>query len=54
MDNNIRRDQIWFTQNTKNDGSNIYSLSDFNGVRKSDLFSKNYLLGIYGAVPFKD
>ena len=29
----------------------LYSLSDFKGIRKNELFQRNYLLGRYGAVP---
>ena len=29
----------------------VVSLSDFNGVRKNDLFSKRYLAGFYASLP---
>lgn len=50
--NNLRKDQIWFTEkNNENGISDLYSLSDFN-IRKESNFEKGYLLGRYGAVPF--
>ena len=51
MDGNLRRDQIYFTKKDKFGKTALYSLSDFNGVRKTDLFSKNYLAGFYDAIP---
>ena len=48
----LRRDQIWFTEKTKENGmSDLYPLSDFS-VRKKENVEKGYLLGRYGAVPF--
>lgn len=52
LDEEIRRDQIWFMQKNKLGSSELYSLSEFQGVRKDDPILKKYLLGIYGAVPF--
>lgn len=50
--NILRRDQIWFTEKTKENGmSDLYPLSDFS-VRKKENVEKGYLLGRYGAVPF--
>lgn len=51
MDENLRRDQIYFTMKNKYGESVIYSLSNFNDVRKTDLFSKKYLAGFYSAIP---
>ena len=54
--NNLRRDEIWFTEKTDEGISSLYSLADFvdeNGdkIRKDENYEKNYLLGKYGAVP---
>lgn len=52
LEENIRRDQIWFSQKNMYGESELYSLSDFKGVRKKDLLLKKYLMGQFGAVPF--
>jgi uncharacterized protein len=49
----IRRDQVWFVEKNEYGESELYSLSDFKGVRKNDSILKKYLLGVYGAIPFK-
>lgn len=54
MDDNLRRDQIYFTCKDKYGKSNLLSLSDFNNVRKTDLFSKKYLAGFYASLPNMD
>ena len=51
MDDGLRRDQIYFASKNKYGSTEIYSLADFNDVRKTDLFSKKYLLGFYSAIP---
>ena len=51
MDDGLRRDQIYFASKNKFGATEIYALSDFNDVRKSDLFSKKYLAGFYSAIP---
>lgn len=51
MDSNFRRDQIWFTQKDEFGQTELYSLVDFKGVRKDDIFSKHYLAGFYSAIP---
>ncbi len=51
MDDGLRRDQIYFTSKDQYGRSSLVSLSDFNGVRKTDLFSKRYLAGFYAALP---
>jgi AAA15 family ATPase/GTPase len=48
----LRRDQIWFTQKDKNGCSDLYSLSDFKGVRSTDDIQKRYLKGHYDAIPY--
>ena len=51
MDEGLRRDQIYFTSKDKYGRSSLVSLSDYNGVRKTDLFSKRYLAGFYASLP---
>lgn len=51
MDDGLRRDQIYFASKNKFGSTEIYSLADFNDIRKTDLFSKKYLLGFYSAIP---
>ena len=51
MDDDLRRDQIYFASKNRFGATEIYSLSDFKDVRKSDLFSKKYLAGFYSAIP---
>lgn len=47
----IRRDQVWFTSKNSYGESELYSLSDFNGVREDTPFAKWYLANKFGAVP---
>jgi len=51
MDGDLRRDQIYFTVKDEKGKSTLNSLSDYSGVKKTDLFSKKYLAGFYSAVP---
>lgn len=51
MDENLRRDQIYFTSKDYRGRSSLVSLADYNGVRKNDLFSKKYLAGFYASLP---
>lgn len=53
LQEDIRRDQVWFVEKNQYGESELYSLSDFKGVRKNDSILKKYLLGVYGAIPFK-
>jgi uncharacterized protein len=46
-----RRDEVWFTQKEVNGETDLYSLSDFDGLRFDKDIRKDYLLGRYGAVP---
>ena len=48
----FRRDEVWFTE-IKGDKreTDIYSLADLLGVRKEELFGKNYIRGKYYAIP---
>ena len=51
MDEDFRRDQIYFTSKNKIGVSSLISLADYKGVRKNDLFSKKYLAGFYSDIP---
>lgn len=51
MDEDFRRDQIYFTSKNQYGVSELVSLADFTGVRKNDLFSKKYLAGFYSDLP---
>jgi AAA15 family ATPase/GTPase len=48
----LRRDQIYFTEKSLSGISSIYSLSDFQHYRKDATYSKDYLLGKLGAIPY--
>lgn len=52
LEEDIRRDQIYFVQKDDYGVSELYSLSDFKGVRKESKILKQYLLGAYGALPY--
>ncbi len=52
----LRRDQIWFVEKDKQGVSDLYSLAEYKinqatSVRNDASFSKDYLLGKYGAIP---
>ena len=51
MDEDLRRDQIYFTSKDEFGVSTLVSLIDYKGVRKNDLFSKKYLAGFYSKLP---
>ena len=51
LDEDIRRDQIWFVDKDKHSVSSLYALSEFKDVRKNSDILKRYLLGVYGAIP---
>jgi len=51
LEEEIRRDQIYFTEKDEYGVSSLYSLSDFKGVRKDSKLLKQYLLGVFGATP---
>jgi AAA15 family ATPase/GTPase len=51
LDDDIRRDQIWFVDKDEHSVSSLYSLGDFKDVRKNSDILKRYLLGVYGAIP---
>lgn len=46
----FRRDQIWFVEKNEFGISNLYALSDFK-IRQDAAFEKDYLGGVYGAIP---
>ena len=53
----LRRDQIWFSEKNSEGVSDLYSLVEYkvnqaNSVRNDASFSKDYLLGRYGAIPY--
>ncbi|HEY5582957.1 MAG TPA: ATP-binding protein [Ruminiclostridium sp.] len=50
----LRRDQIWFTKKNRYGASKILSLVEYNdsNVRSDEAYSKNYLAGKYGGVPY--
>lgn len=47
----FRRDQVWFIEKDSSGASHLYPLSDFS-PRKGSSFSKGYLQGRFGAIPF--
>jgi AAA15 family ATPase/GTPase len=51
LEEDIRRDQIYFTEKDEYGRSTLYSLTDFKGVRKDSKLLKQYLLGMFGATP---
>jgi AAA15 family ATPase/GTPase len=57
----LRRDQIWFCEKDTYGATDLYSLAEYiepsdvpRTVRNDASFSKNYLQGKYGAVPYID
>ena len=52
LDNKLfRRDQIWFTELNDSRSTELFSLLEFRNVAKSDDLKKDYLNGMYGAIP---
>ncbi len=49
-DYKLRRDQIWLTEKRK-DISELYALSDIQGIRKGIPYDKWYMSGRFGAIP---
>ncbi len=49
----FRRDQIWFVEKNQKNESELYSLVEYKEhyTRKDGSYSKDYLLGKYGAIP---
>jgi AAA15 family ATPase/GTPase len=51
----FRRDQIWFCEKDQFGATDLYSLVEYEKpVRKDATFSKDYLQGKYGAIPYID
>ena len=46
----IRRDEVWFAENSIENGTNLYSLEEFK-TRFDLKLDKAYLLGRYGGIP---
>lgn len=46
----IRRDEIWFTERDEKEGTKFYSLDEFN-IRNDYKADKAYLLGRFGGIP---
>lgn len=51
QEDSLRRDQIWFAEKGTNGASELYSLSDFEGVREDTPFAKWYMASKFGAMP---
>jgi AAA15 family ATPase/GTPase len=47
----MRRDQFYFTEKSAQDETILYALSDLKGIRNNADFARQYLAGIYGALP---
>jgi len=47
----MRRDQFYFTEKNICDSTRIYSLADLKGIRNNADFARQYLAGMYGALP---
>lgn len=47
----LRRDQFYFTEKNTMEFTKLYSLADLKGVRNGDNFARQYLAGMYGALP---
>lgn len=53
LDNgNFRRDQIYFIEKNQFGASKLYGLLEYKKVRNDEKFSKNYVKGNYGAIPY--
>ena len=47
----FRKDQIWITEKNEMGVSELYSLSDFDGLREDTPFEKWYMAGKFGGLP---
>lgn len=47
----MRRDQFYFAEKNGDESTRLYSLADLRGIRNDADFAKQYLAGIYGALP---
>ncbi len=48
----LRRDQIYFVEKNQQEETDLYSLVDYENVRKDSSFEKDYIQGKYGAIPY--
>ena len=46
----LGRDQVWFTEKSRNGETHIFPFSEFKG-RREDSVGQRYLSGRYGAIP---
>ena len=49
--NEVRRDQVWFTDKNQYGETRVCRLSDYPNVRSNDNIGVKYLHGVFGAVP---
>lgn len=47
----LQPDQIWFVEKDKDGASELFPMTDIGGIRKDENVGRNYLKGVYGAVP---
>ena len=52
LEEKIRPDQVWFVEKDSLGRSQLYSLVDFENLPANSPLTQQYLLGIFGAVPF--
>lgn len=50
-DDLLRNDSFWFTNKTNDGSTEIYSLSDFKGIKRISSLHKAYKYGKFGAIP---
>jgi AAA15 family ATPase/GTPase len=50
----LNKEQFWFTEKDKFGAGNLFSLAEFKTQRNDTEFSKKYLEGRFGALPFVD
>lgn len=47
----LRQDCVWFTEKNETGNTSLYSLTDFNGLKKISSFQRSYRNGVFGALP---
>jgi len=47
----LRRDQVWFTEKTRDGATRLFPLTDFRPRHNVEALARNYLNGRYGAIP---
>jgi AAA15 family ATPase/GTPase len=52
LSNSLNKQQIWFTEKDKLGSAKIFSLAEFIDIRNDIEFTKKYLEGRFGALPF--